>query len=128
MLQRLKGLLQYEPAVLAWAVNGGIALVIGYLTPLSAGQTGAITVVTGALATIYTAFMARPVSVSVITGALATIATYVGYFGLHLDPAVVTAAISVVGTLLGLLLRPNVTPKVTVKLKPGPDGVYRAAA
>lgn len=128
MLQKLKNVLQYEPAVLAWAINGGIALVIGNLTHLSTGQAGAITVVTSALAMIYTAARTRPVAVSVITGALATIATAVGYFGLHLDPTVVAAVVSIVSTLLGLLTRQNVTPKASIKeLKPGPDGVYSPA-
>lgn len=111
MLQRLKGLLQYEPAVLAWAVNGGIALIVGYLTPLSTDQAGAITLITGALATIYTAVMTRPVAVPLLTGALATIATAVAAFGLHLDPAIVATGVSVVSSLLSLLTRQNVTPK-----------------
>lgn len=116
-----------EPALIAWGANGGIALIVGYLTPLSAGQAAAVTIITTAVATIYTAATARPVTVSVIMGALATLAPAVGAFGLHLPAADVTAALSVLSIVLGLLTRQAVTPAAKLRRPPVPPVVHAAA-
>lgn len=112
LIQKLKGLFQYEPAVLAWAINGGVALVIGYLTPLTATQAAAVTLITTALATIYTAVKARPIVVSAVTGALATALTAVAAFGLDFSSASIANVVAVAGGLLGLLFRANLTPAI----------------
>jgi hypothetical protein len=107
---KLRELLAYEPAVVAWAVNGGIATVLAFLLNLTAGQTATVTVITTALAAIVTAVKARPVAVSVVTGALATIAEAAAAFGLNLPPTVIGAITAVASAVLGLLFRQNLTP------------------
>lgn len=125
---RLKALfVANEPAIIAWSANGGIALIVSYLTPLPHAEVGAITIITTALAGIYTAATTRPVAVSVITSALSTIATAVGFFGLHLPSADVTAGLSILSVLLGLLTRQAVTPAVRLR-RPTPPPVVHAAA
>lgn len=113
---RLQALLAYEPAAIAWAANGGIAVIVGVLVPLTPVETAAVTTITTALAAIYTAIRARPVAVSIITGAMATVATAAGAFGLHLPSAVIATAVSVLGAILGLVFRANLTP--AIKLAP----------
>lgn len=109
---KFKDLLAYEPAVVAWAVNGGVATVLAFLLNLSAPQMAAVTVVTTALAALVTAIKARPVSVSIVTGALATIAQAAAVFGLHLPPTVIGAITAVASAVLGLMFRQNLTPAV----------------
>lgn len=111
----------YEPAVLAWGANGGVALIVGTLTPLTGAQTGAITVITTALATIYTAARTRPVAVSAITGALATAATAAAAFGLDLSPTMIAGVVSLVSAGLGLVFRANLTPTATLEAASAPS-------
>ena len=110
---KLKDLLAYEPAVVAWGVNGGIATVLAFLFDLSAPQVATVTVITTALAAIVTAVMARPVAVSVVTGALATIAQAATAFGLSLPPTVIGVITAVASAVLSLVFRQNLTPVVT---------------
>lgn len=107
-------LVAYEPAVLAWAVNGGAAIVLAFVFNLGAPQTAAITTVTTALAALVTALKARPAAVSVVVGALATIAQAAAAFGLHLPPTVIGAITAVASAVLGLLFRQNLTPTASV--------------
>lgn len=124
---RLKALVvANEPAIIAWSANGGVALIVSYLTPLPHAEVGAITIITTALAGIYTAATTRPVAVSVITSAVSAIATAVGFFGLHLPSVDVTAGLSILSVLLGLLTRQAVTPAVKLR-KPVPPAVPAAA-
>jgi hypothetical protein len=110
LLARLRALLAYEPAVLAWALNGGVAAVVAFLLHLGPTQTAAITTIATALAATYTAIRARPVAVSAITGAVATIATASATFGLHLAPSVTATVVTVLSAVLGLVFRANLTP------------------
>jgi hypothetical protein len=109
--QRLKALLAYEPAVLAWAVNGGIATGLAFVAHLSPVQVAAVTTITTVLSAVYTAIRAHPVSVSLLTGAVATIATASAAFGLHLSAAVIATAVTVLSAVLGLVFRASLTPK-----------------
>lgn len=110
MLQRLKNLLAYEPAALAWSVNGGLAMILSYLVHLSPTQVAAVTTITMALSTIYTAARARPVAVSVLVGGLSTIAVAGGAFGLHLTADQIGTGVTVLSAILGLVFRQNLTP------------------
>lgn len=114
---KLKDLLAYEPAVVAWAVNGGIATVLAFLFTLDGPETAAVTTITTALAALVTAVMARPVSVSLVTGALATIAEAAAAFGLNLPPTVIGAITAVASAVLGLMFRQNLTPAVKLTEK-----------
>lgn len=108
--ERLRGLLAYEPALVAWAINGGIAAVAGYVAHLSPTQTGAVTTITTALAAVYSAARARPVSVSALTGGVATVITAATAFGLHASADTTALIVTALSGVLGLLLRANVTP------------------
>jgi hypothetical protein len=114
---KLKDLLAYEPAVLAWAVNGGVAATLAFVFNLGPDQTAAVTTVTTALAALVTAIKARPVSVSLVTGGLVTIAEAASAFGLHLPAAVLAAVTAVASALLGLMFRQNLTPAVKLSEK-----------
>lgn len=114
---KLKDLLVYEPAVVAWAVNGGIATVLAFLLNLDGTETAAVTTITTALAALVTAVMARPVAVSIVTGALATIAEAAAAFGLNLPPTVVGAITAVASAVLGLLFRQSLTPAIKLTEK-----------
>ena len=115
LLTKLRELLAYEPAVVAWAVNGGVATVLAFLLNLDGTQTATVTTITTALTAIVTAVQARPVAVSVVTGALATVAQAVAAFGLNLPPTVIGAITAVASAVLGLLFRQNLTPAVTLR-------------
>lgn len=114
---KFKDLLAYEPAVVAWAVNGGIATVLAFLLGLNAPEMAAVTTITTALAAIATAIKARPVSVSIVTGALATIAEATAAFGFHMPATVVAAITAVASAVLGLMFRQNLTPAVKLANK-----------
>ena len=114
LLARLRVLLAAEPAVAAWAANGGLALILGYVAHLSSVQEAAVTTIATALAAVFTAFRARPVAVSVLTGAIATAVTASAAFGLHLPAEVIAASVSLLSAVLGLVFRQNLTPKVNV--------------
>lgn len=115
MIAKLKNLLQYEPAVLAWAVNGGLAAILAFLVHLSPDQVADVTIVTTGLSTIYTAVMTRPVSVSVLIGALVTIAPALGAFGLHLSTDAIGVGVTVLSAILGLVFRANLTPTARLR-------------
>lgn len=140
MWQKLKGLVQYEPAVLAWAINGGIAALVAFVFHVTPDQTAAVTVITTALSAVYTAIMARPVSVSILTGSVATIATASAAFGLHLGTDVIATIVAVLSSVLSLYFRQNLSSVRHIRelkeLTRGSDGVstlvpqiqYRATA
>lgn len=110
MWQRLKDLLAYEPAALAWVINGGLATILSYLVHLSPVQLAAVTTITMALSTVYTAARSKPVAVSVLVGGLATVATASAAFGLHLSADEIGTGVTVLSALLGLVFRANLTP------------------
>ncbi len=109
---KLKDLFAYEPAVVAWAVNGGVATVLAFLFNLGAPQTAAVTTITTALAAIVTAIKARPVSVSLVTGALVTIIEAATAFGFNLPTPVIGAVTAVASAILSLMFRQNLTPAI----------------
>jgi hypothetical protein len=116
---KLQTLLAYEPAVVTWFVNGGVAAVVAFAIPgLPGVAVAAVTTITTAAASAYVAFKARPVAVSVATGALATILTATAGFGLHLDPHLIGTVVEVSGAVLGLLFRANLKPAIKLAAKP----------
>ncbi|MCW2901487.1 MAG: hypothetical protein JWO67_3752 [Streptosporangiaceae bacterium] len=111
----LRSLLKYEPAIVAWALNGGIALVAAYLLHFTKTQEAAAATVVTALAGAYTAIKARPFAVAALTGALMTAVTAAAAFGFHPTAQVTAAVLAVVSAVLPLVLRANLTPLATVK-------------
>lgn len=112
MWTKLKALLAYEPAALAWAVNGGLAAVLVFLFHLDGTQAAAVTTITTALAAAFTADKARPVAVSVLVGSAATIAIACAAFGLNLTPQLIATGVAVLSAVLGLVFRQNLTPSI----------------
>lgn len=110
LVARLKALAALEPALLAWAASGGLAVVCAFLFHLSSEQEAAVTTIATALAASYSAARTRPVSVPLITGALVTAVTAAAAFGLHLSAGQTGTGAAIVSGLLALLLRANLRP------------------
>ena len=100
----------YEPAVILYALNAGVALLVSFGLPLDQEQTVAITVIATALFTIWAAVITRPVVVSTITAAAASLLAAVGAFGFELSGDQQGAAVAALSAFLALMLRPNVSP------------------
>jgi len=106
-----------DPAVFAWFLNGGAAMLAAYVFGLgSTGEAAVATIIT-ALSALYTALKARPAGVAAAVGALATILTAAGTFGLHLSPHTSAMVTTVASIVLSLLFRANLTPVATLKAK-----------
>jgi hypothetical protein len=100
----------YEPAVILYAVNAAVALLVAYGLDLTVTQTGAITAIATGLLAGVAALMTRPITVSGVTGALATVLAASAAFGLHLTANQIGTAVTAVSIVLALLLRQAVTP------------------
>lgn len=100
----------YEPAVLLYALNSAVALVVAYGLNLSSGQVGAVTAIATAVLAGTAAVLTRPVTVSAVTGALATVLASFAAFGLHLTGQQISATVTAVSIVLALLLRQAVSP------------------
>jgi hypothetical protein len=125
MLSRLRDLLAYEPAILAWAANGGVAAILGLVTHASPATLGAVTTVTTALVAVYTACRARPVAVSVLMGAAATLVNASAAFGLHLAATQLVTVTTVLSAVLGLMFRANLTPATRLAARNVARAAYR---
>lgn len=104
----------YEPAVLLYALNAGVALLVAFGLPLSQGQVAAVTTIATAVLSIATAFLTRPVVVPTVTAAVASLLTAAAAFGLHLSANQMGAVVTALSVVLALLLRQNVTPAPAV--------------
>lgn len=106
--------MKYEPVIVAWALNGGLAVLLGNVVGISPTQEAAVTtIVTGAVA-IYTAIKTDNFTVSGFTGVLSTVLVAGAAFGLHLSSQEIGVGVAVIAGVLGLVLRSNVSPKATV--------------
>jgi hypothetical protein len=106
----LRRILTEEPAILAWAAGGGLAMLSAYWLHFSKTQEAAAAAVLTALAAVVTAIATREKLVSVIPGALAAILAAAGAFGYHLPPKTIAMILAAASVLLGLVFRANVTP------------------
>ena len=102
--------IRYEPAIYLYALNSAVALLVAFGLPLTATQTAAVTTVATAILAGVAAFLTRPVEVSAITAAVATALTAAAAFGLHLDANRIGTLVTVIGLVLALVLRQNVSP------------------
>lgn len=112
----LKQLLSYEPVVAAWAVSGGLAILLGSVFHISSTEEAAVTTIVTALAGIYSWSMTQQKSVSILTGAISTIIVAAAAFGLHVPSNVLGVGVAVLSAVIMLVLRQNVSP--TAALKP----------
>jgi hypothetical protein len=118
MFQRFAQWLAKEPAVLAYAVSGGVTVWVAFGFRAPAHDVAAVQMIGAAIVTIITAFTTRPVSVPVVTGGLTEIATAAGAFGVHLTAAQIGALAPVVLIVVSLLLRQAITPVVSLRKRP----------
>lgn len=101
---------KFEPAVILYAVNAVVALLVSFGLGLTHDQVGAITVIATAITTIWTAVVTRPIVVSTITAAIGTVLSAVAAFHFNLSADQIGTTVTVLSIVLGLLLRQNVTP------------------
>lgn len=102
---------KYEPVVLAWVLNGGLAVLLGNVVHISSTQEAAVTTIATGLVAAFMALKTHPVAVSGLVGALSTIAVAAGAFGLHLTAPEIGAGAAILSGILGLVFRANVSPK-----------------
>lgn len=106
--------LKLEPAMIMYAINAGVALLVSFGLGLTHDQVGAITVVATAILTIATAVMTRPMVVSTVTAAVGSLLAAAAAFGLHLTADQIGSVVTVLSIVLALLLRQNVSPAPAV--------------
>jgi hypothetical protein len=112
----LKNLLASEPAIVAWATGGGLAMLAAYVFHFTQTQeAAAATIVTG-LAAIVTVIATKERSVTVVIGALTTIIVAAGAFGYHPAPKTVSVILAVASVALALLFRQNITPMAKLRV------------
>lgn len=97
--------------MLAWALNGGLAVLLGAVFGISPAQEAAVTTIVTMAAGIFTIARTKEAGAASLTGMLATIAVAAGAFGLHLSSAQIGAGTAALGLVLALALRANVSPK-----------------
>jgi uncharacterized membrane protein YgaE (UPF0421/DUF939 family) len=106
----IRRLLAEEPAAVAWALGGGIALLGAYVFHWDhAWQAAAATIVT-ALAALYSALRARPAHIQAALGILLTLMAAAGTFGFHPSARLEAMILAGASVVLGLLFRQAVTP------------------
>jgi hypothetical protein len=115
MANWLSSVLKYEPVLLAWVLNGGLAVLLGNVIHISSTQEAAVTTIATAAVAIYTAWETRPVAVAAFVGALSTAAVAAGAFGLHFSNAEIGAGAAVLSGVLALILRQNVSSAAAVR-------------
>jgi hypothetical protein len=108
-----------EPAVIAYAVNAFVAMLVAWGLGLDEAMVDAISVITTALLAAVVAAMTRPVVVPTLAGAAATILTAFAAFGWDLSANAISTSVTAGSIVLALLLRQNVSPAPVVA-KVGP--------
>jgi hypothetical protein len=101
----------YEPVIVAWALSGGLAVLLGDVIHISSVQEAAVTTILTGLVALYTMVKTKEFTVTTFTGILTTIAVASAAFGLHLSSQQIGVGVAVIGGIIGLVLRQNVTPK-----------------
>ena len=100
----------YEPAVILYAVNAAVALLVAFGLNMSHDQVAAVTTIATAVLSIAAAALTRPVTVSGVTAGVASLLTAAAAFGLHLSGDQVGTVVTALSIGLALLLRQNVSP------------------
>lgn len=102
--------LKREPALVYLTLLSVVGALVIAFAPLSTTESAAVTVIVGAVGTIITAALARPVNVALIGGAAGTVLGALVAFGLHLSTNQIAAVTAALGLGLGLVLRQHLTP------------------
>ena len=106
----MSGLFKYEPVILAWVLNGGLAVLLGNVIHISSTQEAAVTTIATALVGIFAWWKTSPHAVSGLVAFISTIAVAATAFGLHLSSAEIGAGVAILTGVLALLFRQNVSP------------------
>jgi hypothetical protein len=109
-LRGLTNLLKYEPAVTFYAANAAAAIGVLWGFHLTVDQTGALSVITTAVASMIIAIMSSPVAVPIIKGAILTVFVALEAFHFQASPTIVGGTVAVVSLILGMLFRQSQTP------------------
>jgi hypothetical protein len=103
-----------EPAVWLYALQALLSVAVAFgvfgLTEISAAWV--LTIGNGVMALVV-AVVTRPFVVSALTGAVQTLLTGAIAFGLPVSEAQMGVLIGALSVVLGLILRPNVSPEQT---------------
>lgn len=106
----LSSVLKYEPVLLAWVLNGGLAVLLGNVLHISSTQEAAVTTIATALVGVYNWVMTKDHVVGGLVGFISTIAVAAGSFGLHLSSAEIGAGAAILSGILALVFRQNASP------------------
>jgi hypothetical protein len=110
MFSFLSGLFKYEPVLLAWVLNGGLAVLLGNLVHITTTQEAAVTTFATGLVAVYTWFTTSDKALSTLVGFISTIAVAASAFGLHLSSAQIGAGAAILSGILALVFRAQATP------------------
>jgi hypothetical protein len=112
---RFIAMLEREPAAAYFSIAGALVPVLAIWLHWDTKQTAAAAAILTALASILAAIKARPVSVPILLGGATTIVTALAAWHVNLPPADMATVTSAVSVILGVLLRVNLTPVVTLR-------------
>lgn len=114
-MSKLVTFLRTEPALTAAFVQALLALLIGVGLNLTQHETGAIEAAVAAAVGLAVAVAVHKFSVAALTGFLAAIGTLLIAFGVpHVSSGLVSLVNGLVVAAFALVLRMNVTPKVSL--------------
>jgi hypothetical protein len=110
----ISNLFKYEPVLVGWVLNGGLAVLLGNVAHISSTQEAAVTTAATAVAGIYAWFQTADKGLSSLVALISTIAVAAGSFGLHLSSAEIGAGAAILSGVLALVFRVQATPKASV--------------
>jgi hypothetical protein len=107
-----------EPVVTAWALNGGLAVLLGSVVGITHTQEAAVTTIVTGVVALYTMLRTKEFVVSTLTGTITTIAVAAAAFGLHLPTQELGVLVAVAAGVIPLVLRQNVSPSAAAPKAP----------
>jgi hypothetical protein len=100
-----------EPTLVLQVVAAALALLVSFQTPwMSADQAPLVVAVVAAVLAIINGIVVRPWQPAIFTGAITATAALLAGYGLELRPELVGSLVALVGPLLALQTRGQVTP------------------
>jgi uncharacterized membrane protein len=110
--------IKYEPVILAWALNGGLAVLLGDMFHITTTQEAAVTTIATGVVAVFTALHTKPFAATAFTGALTTVLVAGAAFGLHLPSQDIGVGVAILAAVAGLGLRANVSPVAAAPVEP----------
>ena len=106
----------FEPAMVLYVLNTLVSVLVSFGLNLDTVQTAAISTIATAVLGIAVALSVKPMPIATITAAIPPSWWAFGAFGFHLPPEKITALVTVVSLVLGLITRQLVVPKAKLAL------------